>query len=376
MSWPQACSRAEPSLASEPPLSTGGDLGVRELPATVCASLQFRGPRETLALGCWWLCPVEALKLGCVRVTMQPRPWAWPEGEGWGVPGTDRRCCVVPSAWPLWSETVPGKTWVFQQSTWPAACLAAPRASGCDCLEPGMGRRQAGEVPGPGRGGGREKGAALRALGVGVGPPHAVCSRGRHAVPRVPLTPPRAVGSSDWRSSDCAAVLLMLQIHGNHVCGAVSAPQVLQEGASQLPHWPTGALSEWKTSLPHLDLNPDRQAASEPGLSAQGPPHPGQAKLGGWADVPRVAGVLAGGQEGHCLGRRGVSGPSTEARARGGLAGLLGGRGCFSPPWFGGRGVRGMQQWPLHPRGRDRALVQQWPAGVWVGGRQSLATPD
>lgn len=71
---------------------------------------------------------------------------------------------MAPSAWPL-GETVPGKTWDLQQGTWPAVCPAAPRASSRVHLEPRTGRRQAGELPEPDRGGGREKGAALRALG-------------------------------------------------------------------------------------------------------------------------------------------------------------------------------------------------------------------
>ena len=46
------------------PLHTGGDTGVGEPPVTASASLRRCGPR--------WSSPVEALKLGCVRVTMRP----------------------------------------------------------------------------------------------------------------------------------------------------------------------------------------------------------------------------------------------------------------------------------------------------------------
>lgn len=69
--------------------------------------------------------------------------------------------------------------------------------------------------------------------------------------------PPHAVRSSDQRSLGCAAVLVMLLRHGNHVCGAVSVAQVLQEGASRLPHWPMGA--EWMEEA-------SRDVSASPGL--------------------------------------------------------------------------------------------------------------
>lgn len=241
-----------------------------------------------------WAATAEAPKLGRIRVTMQPRPWAWPEGGGaggardgqkvlrgrcgvrprLGRPGTYNR---APGRWHGWLTREP-----VAASVWSPGWDAARQGSSLGWAGAGAGRR------------GRPWGL----WGAGAGPSHAACSRGRHAVPRVPLTPPRAGGSSDQRSSDCAAVLLTLHIHGNHVCGAVSAPQVLQEGASRLPHWPTGALSGWRTSLPHLDLNPDRQAALEPGLSAQGPapPRPGQiGRMGRCSQSGRRAGGGAGG---------------------------------------------------------------------------------
>lgn len=71
---------------------------------------------------------------------------------------------MAPSAWPLWGETAPGKTWDLQQGTWPAACVAALRASSRFRLEPGTGRRQAGELPGLNWGGGREKGGGSGGL--------------------------------------------------------------------------------------------------------------------------------------------------------------------------------------------------------------------
>lgn len=198
------------------------------------------------------------------------------------------------------------------------------------------------------------------------------------SVPRVPLAPPCAVRSSDQRSSGCAAVLVMLLRHGNHVCGAVSVAQVLQEGASRLPHWPTGA--EWMeeasgdvSASPGLEPRPTGHFRAWPECSGSCPTW----ARASWEDGRTFPeGMLARGQEGHWLGHQGVSGPMTEAGARGVLTGLLGGRSCFSPSWFGGCGVRGTQQRPLYPHGRGRALVRWWPAGVWVGGRQSPATMD
>ena len=64
MSWPRACGGLSPPRPLSAPLHRGGDAGVGEPPVTVRMSLRRCGPR--------WSSPVEALKLGCVRVTMRP----------------------------------------------------------------------------------------------------------------------------------------------------------------------------------------------------------------------------------------------------------------------------------------------------------------
>lgn len=165
------------------PLSTGRDLGVGEPPATVCASLQCCGPRETPALGCHCGGPEAWAHPGHHAAQTLGLAGRW---RGGGCPGRTEG-----AAWLLWSETAPGKTWDLQQGTWPVAWLADLRASGRVRLEPRMGCRQAGELPGLGRGGGREKGAALGALGGWRRPiPRCVFSRPPRSAQSAPHTSP------------------------------------------------------------------------------------------------------------------------------------------------------------------------------------------
>lgn len=148
-------------------------------------------------------------------------------------------------------------------------------------------------------GGGREKGRLT--LGAGAGPPRSVLEASTwRSVPRVPLAPPCAVRSSDQRSSGCAAVLVMLLRHGNHVCGLCLS--LRSSGRRlRLPHWPTGA--EWMeeasgdvSASPGLEPRPTGHFRAWPECSGSCPTW-ARARLGGdEADIPRGhAGQRAGG---------------------------------------------------------------------------------
>lgn len=129
------------------------------------------------------------------------------------------------------------------------------------------------------------------------------------------------------------------------------------------------------TSLPHLDLNPDQQAASEPGLSAQGPapPRPGQiGRMGGRSQSGRHAGQRAGGP---VAGAPGCQWPLDRGQSLRGSHGLVGREGLLfsflvwklwsegdaavvaAPTWEGQgpgetvacRGLGGRQAEPSHP---------------------------